>query len=139
MDTTTLWIQTPVKLGTDNVIAVDFYTINGEFAGLLVIRSTNPPRYFLSGCTSKEREFNRFGPQWGITMKRSSNEIIVYCGDNEAISVNYMNNHDCDMAGASTIWSRDIAEIMFDGFHNTATVSYIPRKFCLRRHEIILD
>ena len=125
VDTTTLWIKTSASLGTDNIIAVSFYTMNGKHAGRLVIGTTNPPTWYLSGCTHNEKEFYYFGSQWRITVKRSSNEIIVYLGNVEVISVNYMNNKDCDNQHASTIWSKDIAEIMF-GFMNTATVSYIP-------------
>ena len=125
MDTTTLWIKTSASLGTDNIIAVSFYTMNGEQVGKLVIGTINPPTWYLSGCTRNKRRIYYFCPQLRITVKRSSHDILVYCENNEVISVNYMNNYDCDMQHASTIWSNDIAEILF-GFENTAAVSYKP-------------
>jgi hypothetical protein len=127
LKTTSLEIKTDSTIGSGDHVYVVFHTSQGSWAGLVDIRFTSPPQYYLGWCTS----WTNFPVNlptathkiWRITKTRTSGiRLVIHCNDVEVLNF-LISDSTCGSTSWST-WNRTVTEIYFDSRWDTASDSY---------------
>ena len=124
-------ITTDSTLGSDDKVAVWFYTSQGVYAGGLSLYFSSTPQYWIGYCSSGYTNFSTNLPPdndkvWRITLSRTSGiRLVVHCNEVEVLNI-LMSDSTCGSSVWSDYWSREVAKIMFPSF-DTASDYYQPQ------------
>ena len=124
-------ITTDSTLGSNEGVAVKFYTSQGDWAGTLQLYFTSPLQYTIGGCITDWTNFPTNLPPdndkvWRVTLTRTSGiRLVVHCNEEEVLNFLFSDT-TCGSSDWSTFWSREVAKIKFSS-GDTASDYYQPQ------------
>ena len=126
-----LEIMTNSVLGSDDMVAVLFYSAKGQDAGKVVLYFTSTLQYFLTYCSTSDTYLPVTPPSatdkvWRITLTRTAGvRLVIHCNEVEVLNT-LLSQATCSHSSWSTYWNRDVTKIMFYYFE-TASDYYRPQ------------
>ena len=113
---------------------VEFYSANGDVAGIVTLSLTSTPQYRLALCKSLT-EFPTALPTetdkiWKITLTRTSDvRFMLHCNNEEVLNL-VLSDVTCSasVSSWSIYWARDVEKIRFPSGNNMASDFYRPGK-----------
>ena len=130
-------IMTDSTLGSNDKVAVQLYTSQGDYVGGLTLYFTSTPQYWIGACSMADTDsfcntcYTNFPTNlpsandkvWRVTLTRTSGiRLMVHCNEVEVLNI-LMSDSTCGYSYWSTKWSREVAKIKFY-YHDTASDYY---------------
>ena len=125
-------IATDSTLGSNDAVAVDLYTSQGDVVGTLRLYFFSTPQYRIWPCTSAYTNFPTNLPPgkdkiWRVTLTRTAGiRLVIHCNEVEVLNI-LMSDSTCDTSYWSTNWSREVAKIKFPPGYDAASDYYQPQ------------
>ena len=138
LEITPLEIRSDSELGSGDQVYVEFYTLQGKYAGGVWFKLTYTPQYLIYNC----RGWTNFPTDlptarvkvWRITVIRSSGIIglQILCNGEEVLNTvlsdsvctSYSSSSNYYWRRWNTYWNRDIAKILFSRHEDTMSDYY---------------
>ena len=118
MEEYSLNIKTDNTLASDDVVYVELFTSQGDYAGELHLFFSSTPQYYIGACSTADTNFPTNLPPANdkvlrVTLTRTSGiRLVVHCNEVEVLNI-LMSDSTCGASSWSTFWSREVAKIKF--------------------------
>ena len=141
LESTPLYISTNSKIGSYDLVRVNFYA-GGRTAGGLLFSFRSPPKYNLMYCSQSTWTAVSAFPSsprdrvLRITLIRtsSSRRLLLHCNGIQVLNV-LLSDTECNDVDWESDWSRDVKQIMFNSNDEasdfySSDLSISPGKLC---------
>ena len=131
LESTPLEFRTNSVLGSVDQVIIYFYSAGGNIAGEVALRFTSTLQYSLNWCSTSWTILPVTPPSatdkvWRFTLTKTAGvRVVIHCNDVEVLNT-LISQATCSDSGWSTVWSRDVAKIMFRS-DDTASDYYRPQ------------
>ena len=126
LENTPIEIMTDGKLGSSRRLRLRFETANNAYAGGVGIFLSEPPRYWIGGCSEEWGFFptnvtNEINRVWRITIDKNTLDIKlqIHCNGEKELDM-ILSDETCSNTNYSRNWSKDVEKIYFNVADNAS-------------------